>query len=381
MIKINMLEEKIEELKADYGILSTKELEEKYDASYSILQKVMYKYNIINSNRKKPVKYKYLYEHIEEFKNDWILNILTKEELMLKYYCTYGTLNRLARKLNIKRKNKKDKIDSEALIFDVLNQSLTYKQLCQKYGVCEQTIRKILKEHNIKCHRTNRKYVFDDKYFDTIDNEHKAYWLGFIYADGSHNEKRHSLIINLKEEDSYILSQFYKDIKCVRSVKKYYNKQFNKYYAHVSVYSSHLSKSLLKQGIPHNKSFKIKFPSNDIVPYNLKRHFIRGYFDGDGCVSIPKNNIKTNFSIAGNYDFLKGMKEHIEENIPNFKISLNKCNHSNIYSINKGGCFIVEKFLEWLYNDSTIYLQRKHDKYLKIKKNNEVKINETLQKN
>ena len=45
-----MLEEKIEELKADYGILSTKELEEKYDASYSILRKVMYKYNIINSN-------------------------------------------------------------------------------------------------------------------------------------------------------------------------------------------------------------------------------------------------------------------------------------------------------------------------------------------
>ena len=253
------------------------------------------------------------------------------------------------------------------LIFDVLNEPLTYKQLSQKYDICEQTIRKIMDEHNIQCNRTNRIYEFNDKYFDVIDNEHKAYWLGFIYADGSHSEKRHSLTINLKEEDSYILSKFCEDIECTRDIKKYYNKQFNVYYSNISVYSSHLSETLLKQGVPHDKSFKIVFPSNDIVPYNLKRHFIRGYFDGDGCVSIPKNICKINFSFVGNYNFLNGIREYVESNIPNFEITLSKCNHSDVYTINKSGRFIVQKFLEWLYDDSTIYLQRKYNKYLKIK--------------
>lgn len=103
------------------------------------------------------------------------------------------------------------------------------------------------------------------------------------------------------------------------------------------------------------------------MPYNLKRHFVRGYFDGDGCVSIPKNICKINFSFVGNYNFLNGIREYVESNIPNFEITLSKCNHSDVYTINKSGRFIVQKFLEWLYDDSTIYLQRKYNKYLKIK--------------
>ena len=30
-----------------------------------------------------------------------------------------------------------------------------------------------------------QKYSLNDDYFSVIDNEHKAYWLGFLYADGS----------------------------------------------------------------------------------------------------------------------------------------------------------------------------------------------------
>lgn len=373
MTKFKLIENRLEELKQDYGHISTKELEIKYDASYSTIRKVLYKYNIMDSNRQCPIKHKYLYEHIEEFKTDWANGILTKEELINKYHCAYGILNSCARHLNIKRKSKRETVNIESLINDVLNDQYTYKQLSKIYGIGELAIRRILNEHNIKHQRSNRKYVFNEKYFDVIDNEHKSYWLGFIYADGYHNIQRHSLTINLQEKDIDILWEFYKNIKCEKNVNRYYNSKYKKFYANISLQHPHLSETLLKQGVPNNKSFKIKFPSDNIVPYELKKHFIRGYLDGDGCVSYPQNKSKISWSMVGNYDFLNGLKTYIEENLNNYKINLSKCNHSNVYTIGKGGRFVTQIFLDWIYKDATIYLQRKYDKYLEIVKYNKEK--------
>lgn len=213
--------------------------------------------------------------------------------------------------------------------------------------------------------RTGRKDFFNEKYFDDINTEHKAYWLGFIYADGSHNEQRYSLTITLKDSDSYILEEFLKDIGSSKNVYRHFNKQYDRYYASVLVQHPHLSETLLEKGVPSNKSFKIIFPDDDIVPYKYKWHFIRGYFDGDGGLSInKKNDSKINLSIAGNYDFLSGMKSFIENNIPNFSINISK--NARIFTLNKGGRFTIETLLNYIYKDVTIYLKRKHDIYIEI---------------
>lgn len=370
MTKLKIIENRLEELKQDYGKLSTKELEVKYDANYSTIRKVLYKFDIIDSNRQCPIKHKYLHEHVEEFKEDWINRILTKDELEKKYFCSYNTLGSFARQMKIKRKMKRETVDANSLIYDVVNDRYTYKELSKIYGIGIQAIRLLLKDYNIDHARDNRKYQFNEHYFDIIDNEHKSYWLGFIYADGYHNLERYSLTINLQERDIDILWEFYKDIECEKIVNRYYNSDYKKFYANISVQHPHLSETLLKQGVPTNKSFKIIFPSDDIVPYELKRHFIRGYLDGDGCISVPKDKSKVSWSIIGNYNFLNGLKKYIEENIYDYKLNLIKHSQSNIYSISKGGRFVAEIFLDWIYKDATIFLQRKYDKYLEIKKYN-----------
>ena len=43
---------------------------------------------------------------------------------------------------------------------------------------------------------------------------------------------------------------------------------------------------LINKGFSLDKTNHCLFPSEDIVPKNLQRHFIRGYFDGDGSLAI-----------------------------------------------------------------------------------------------
>ena len=181
------------------------------------------------------------------------------------------------------------------------------------------------------------------------------------------------------EKDIDLLENFYEDICCNKVVKKHYNKDYNKFYVNIYIQHPHLSETLLKQGVSEDKSFKIKFPSDEIVPNNLKRHFIRGYLDGDGCITVPKDKSKMSWSIIGNYDCMNEMKKYIENNILNYSISIHE--KGNVYQIGKGGRFVTQTFLDWLYKDATIFLQRKYDKYLEIVEYNKEKENEQINRN
>ena len=341
----------------------------------NLLQRVLKKHGFIKGKPDR-IKYNYVREHEEEFVKDWVEGVLTQSELEEKYKCPYTNLYSRSNELNIYRKSFEETDKCKEMINDWITHSFSNTEICTKYDICESTLHNILRKNNINIENkwNGRQYFFNEKYFDDIDDEHKAYWLGFIYADGYHNPRRYSLSITLQEEDNEILQKFYQDINCNRIVDKIYNKQYNKFYVKAYVQHPHLSKVLFKQGVPNDKSFKIRFPSDDIVPYELKRHFIRGYLDGDGCITIPQNKSKIAWSIIGNYDCMNEMKQHIEENILNYSINIHP--KDSIYTIGKCGRFVTQTFLDWLYKDATIYLQRKYDKYLAIIEYNKEKENE-----
>ena len=63
-------------------------------------------------------------------------------------------------------------------------------------------------------------YNYNEKYFETIDNEHKAYWLGFLYADGyvepiyrKNKIKAFRIEIGLSIEDKHHLELLLQDIE------------------------------------------------------------------------------------------------------------------------------------------------------------------------
>ncbi|MBO5131107.1 MAG: LAGLIDADG family homing endonuclease, partial [Romboutsia sp.] len=118
----------------------------------------------------------------------------------------------------------------------------------------------------------------------------------------------------------------------------------------------------------NNKSLKIKFPSDKILDTKLYNHFIRGYFDGDGSLVLSKNSI--NFKFCGTKEFLEALVD-IFNSISNYKykkrLYKRRNDDKNNYYISYGGRIKTLNIMDYLYNNCNIYLERKYEKYERLK--------------
>jgi predicted DNA-binding protein YlxM (UPF0122 family) len=255
--------------------------------------------------------------------------------------------------------NKKCKMKEITKLFNTSNQSIL--TLIKKSG---KTPRTLLEQNNLHA------YKKDEKFFDVIDTEEKAYWLGFLYADGYVSVKKGELRINLQLRDKNHLEKFKKSLKCnvpIKNTNKIdMNTRKNYKLVFINVANIHLIKSLIEKGCVPNKSLILKFPSVNIVPENLIYHFIRGYFDGDGSINISRIDKKSkhpyySISFVGTYDFLNKIKEYLFCE----HLKLESHNNNTYYSLKINGNLQILDLLEnYIYKDSNIYLERK---YLKFK--------------
>lgn len=232
------------------------------------------------------------------------------------------------------------------------------------------TISNILKENNIKarCNSiSSRKHSYNEKFFDVIDTEAKAYWLGFIYADGCVSERNNipsQLQINISIKDKGHLVKFYKDLNHSDSPKiiTSFTKGDYRQYEIISIRNKKLVEGLLKHGVTPRKSFTTLFPYE--IPKEMYRHFIRGYWDGDG--SIIKNTHKKYLSFVGTPDFLKSIQEiYCLENpsLTKTKILISYKHKKPLAVLSKGGNNQAKLLADYLYKGATVYLNRKYNIY------------------
>lgn len=199
-----------------------------------------------------------------------------------------------------------------------------------EYHISDVSIKKYLTENGVKIrsHRESRfKYPFNEYYFDNIDTEEKAYWLGFLYADGfivkNHSKKRGHDILGVTLAESEPIEKLTKALNCKKPVYQYTN---NGYTENALKYrgifpSDHMVQQLEKWGVVERKTFELKFP--DFLDQELIPHFIRGYFDGDGSVFYHKQKhedkeyINLGITICGTESFLKSFAKacNIEEHV------------------------------------------------------------------
>ena len=242
------------------------------------------------------------------------------------------------------------------------NETLNIKDICKKYNISHTTFPKYLKEYlGIKIEK-RVKHTFDFNYFDSIDTEEKAYWLGFIWADGYISSSP------LKLEDKNHLKKLQKELNTERPILTNNNR------CRLLVNSKHFWETLNNYGCIPKKSLVLKFPDISIFNNtNLIRHFIRGYFDGDGCISYYKVNntiCKPTCSLIGTKEFLNSIKELLNDQ----QIIVNNIIHkdkrhitSNTYIFSITNIETNIKFLNFLYNNSNVYLDRKYNRYQFLK--------------
>jgi intein-encoded DNA endonuclease-like protein len=215
-------------------------------------------------------------------------------------------------------------------------------------------------------------------YFESISDESRAYWLGFLYADGSiskENRRQKSISVELKIGDKSHLEKFafIFDKKCdlfTHKRKSIYNKYGHKCKKYTKSCRCYITSKKMWQDL-YDKCFfprKTYIDSDaifDCIPENLKRHFIRGFFDGDGSVSINKKNNQSLIHMTSKRTkILQRIKEIIRDKVDLGDTKLIHRMPTDTYALAWSGVYQIIKIYNYFYESSTIFLERKKKRVL-----------------
>lgn len=226
-------------------------------------------------------------------------------------------------------------------------------------------------------------YEIDETFFKSVEREEQAYVLGFLYADGCNHIHKSDRCVSFTqlEQDKDILDKIRVAMKFTNpNYCKEVQKQNNKVKYTLNVYNRIISEDAERLGVVSNKSLVLQFPT--FIPEDLMRHFIRGYFDGDGCIweGKPKIDSKNRFihnmkfTFTGCYSFINSLQDYLVEHLGFKKTKLNfskaknpnNTTSENVCTMEYSGRKQIEKFYHYLYNGSTIYGNRKKLKFENI---------------
>lgn len=260
-----------------------------------------------------------------------------------------------------------DELNLEKII-ELDKKGYSLKEIALECNTYYQRIQEFLKKNNYQrsadFHRT---YKINDDYFENIDNEMKAYLLGFFAADGGIlNDNR--LTVCLAETDKQIVELFSKELG-IDKLEEISNCQngaiFRQRQFKIRFKSYKMLKDLEVFGIKYKKSLnEMSFIGK--IPKELEHHFVRGYFDGDGHISDVCSKRKTSCYMCGITNSTRNILEEFSTilNVLGIKnriiVSKNKTEYYTIYlPSTRHAC----KFGEYIYKDATVFLQRKRDKF------------------
>ncbi len=275
----------------------------------------------------------------------------------------------------VKQRNTKANVLIDAHIAEITSLyegGMSLTKIGKKLSIDRKALARLLKNNNVESRKGfsyARKYNLDEHYFDVIDTEEKAYILGFIYADGNNLYCQNRISIHLSVTDEEILKKmsyiFYGEEVLRYSTNTNKNGKIF-YYVYLHLFSKHMSQHLATIGVPEAKSYKIVFP--EWLDKNLYRNFIRGLIDGDGWIYLPKIEDNRNSPNVGLIctrqinDFLKDYFEK-ELGLKSYLVKAHKQDKDVMCEIRVKNYHRCKIFLDWLYKDSTIHLQRKYNLY------------------
>ncbi|WP_242325858.1 hypothetical protein [Bacillus cereus group sp. BfR-BA-01318] len=244
-------------------------------------------------------------------------------------------------------------------IISLREQGMSIRSIEKEVKVERHKISKLLKQRNMSTMNLSNHTYYEDV-FDKIDTEEKAYWLGLLFADGHISEYKSITALTLQNSDKDHLKKFAKFIGVDAKVSKHSENA-----SRVSISNKRIYDALFLKGCVNNKSLILEFPK--YLSDKHVRHFIRGYYDGDGGPHIgTQKNGKTKdllFHVTGTFSFIREIQNILD--IDN-KLS-QESKLGNVFTLRVKGNQKPLRILDWLYKDATIFLQRKYDIYQEFK--------------
>lgn len=318
-----------------------------------------------------------------------------------------NTLRRMG--IEMKQGNRKIPLDKESEIVEAYEGGLNLYELSEIYGIFPSAIQSLLKRNGVECrdnrilsdeqesqliqgylagksvhalneefgttnaHKTlrrhkvktrpaghnSRQYQLNEGAFDDLGNEEAAYFLGFIYAEGSITKE--SLNIGLSIKDLSQLEKL-KDFLGYDIPIQYYKVKTPqgklKDACRLSIHSQKIIRRLFTLGIVKKRGWFNQLLV-DNLPKEAYRHFIRGLVDGDGSLDTSHRN-NARLRILGQQDILNWIARVFESElgIP-FREPRQR---TGIMELGYGGSAQARKAITWLHQDAIVFLERKINK-------------------
>lgn len=244
------------------------------------------------------------------------------------------------------------------------SQNMSIDTISNTLDVDKKTIYTYFHKNNVdlKLQTEYKNPNLNHNFFQTIDNEVKSYFIGFILADGCVTHRSdcnsHSLQISINSKDAYILEKLNEHIGSSNILSYNKNKNLTKF----AIHSHKICSDLKKYGIVPKKTLIAKLPNN--IDEHLMCHLIRGLIDGDGWISKRLNGTY-NISLCGTEELVTQVRNYLTSKLGlyNVKVCVSNTKFENpAYFISYCSKKDVTKLTQYLYKDATIYLTRKYDK-------------------
>lgn len=263
------------------------------------------------------------------------------------------------------KREEKEIIIQKALAEYKQSEDISLTKLAEKYKIGRKTLSKRLKAEGYPVVNRQNEVRIDETVFDAIDTEEKAYWLGFLYADGNIGSNEHKLEMNLQASDWEHMKKFQDFLKYKKDdvrIRPSYGKGGP--ICRFSIRNKHIWNALNTKGCVPKKTLILQFPSQELFSSpDLIRHFMRGYVDGDGCLGIYPDSdgtLDTILTVAGMRGFLEKFADVLGEPKTIYNQKNSKAAQLQ-YGYKK-----ARRVARFLYEGATIYLQRKFDIYKKF---------------
>lgn len=245
---------------------------------------------------------------------------------------------------------------------------MAIKTVCEKFNLSSPTVGKILKD----IPRYSKALIFNpnlkENFFDEIDTEEKAYFLGLMISDGNvfndETGRQASISITLDSNDKYILEAFRSALGANTSVA-----HDGRGCSQIAVRSNKMAETLAGYGVVPRKSHITYLPLN--IPKDKFSHLIRGIFDGDGSIQAHQHgtHFLHSFSFCGSHRLMQDIVDFLQEHLSLVgAISVYDYKDKELSDFKLQTIQDMYTFGEWMYKDASIYLKRKRDKYLEFKK-------------
>lgn len=262
--------------------------------------------------------------------------------------------------------------EQRAYIVNQYNLYHSVPSIASQFGCSASAIRTLLRKEKVKILTLSELKMVDyprnSDFFEVIDTPSKAYWLGFLYSDGCLTNKN-IIRITLKKEDEEHLHKFRKAISYTKNTVGFSSKKTKDKIYHQCYFTLRDNKmyaDLKDKGCVERKSLILSFPW-DKMDKNLYSHFIRGYIDGDGCITCSTSGKakKPNWKLAclGTKDMLESILKIF--NKPSLTLEQRGKDGSYFYEFSINGNKQLRSILRYIYQDSNndIELTRKRQKY------------------